>query len=108
MRSPSPRILNQSVTVERYTWGRDASAGRTRTVQSTATLAAAVHPTNAAYESRWQPSANVTHLVIFAADPALKVEDVVVWRGLSLVCQSPALDQAGMGGAWVVECEASP
>ena len=104
MRSPSSRVLINSVTVRHRTWGDTRGQ---RTVSGTTDVAwlTSVQPATAErVPDHMRADANITHIVLFNADPAAKADDHILWSGRTLLVAGPASDQAGRGAAWEVFC----
>lgn len=105
MRSPSARCLANTVTITNRTWS-NVRGVRTVSSSMTRSLPASVQPAAAEeVPDHLRATAVITHIVIFASDPGVKVQDTITWQGRTLLVRGPASDQAGRAAAWVAYCE---
>jgi hypothetical protein len=101
--APSSGLFPHSVTVRKAFWSNVGGA-RTATYLDMPMMAA-VQPMKHARVVRYdQPAGLSLFTCYFAADPDLKVDDVIVWNGRSLAALATARDEAGQGVVWSVDC----
>lgn len=98
-------LFNTAVTLRKVTaWSQDRGvkvpAGHADT-SARASVQAMRADRRIAYEL---PVALTAFTIYVPADPALAVDDLVVWSGRTLRVLAPALDQAGRGVVWALDC----
>ena len=96
--------LSHAATHSIYTWG---NASGTRVISSTRTVAdvpSLAQPMKADRVIRHQLDAGeVGWTVYYDTDPGLKVDDVIIVNGHTILCLGPALDQGGQGECFAVD-----
>jgi len=103
VRSPSPRLLANSVTVRVATY---ANVAGVRTPSYTDTVyAASVQPgAGSDGDAHLQELGDTAYRVYLTSDPGAKAGDIVVWGARTLSVIAVANDRAGRGACFRLDC----
>ena len=103
MRSPSSRLLANSVTVRVATYANMAGV---RTPSYTDTVyAASVQPgAGSDGDAHLQELGDTAYRVYLTSDPGAKAGDIVVWGARTLSVIAVANDRAGRGACYRLDC----
>jgi hypothetical protein len=116
MRSPSARVLQNTVTAYRYLGGQTTDAGLKSNSYGTTPIASgvacSVQPDDP--ERMYDDAGRIvreirTYSIMFGSNPGLQANDKVTWTDTLGVSHDlfvlGTADQAGRGAAFVVSCE---
>lgn len=104
MRSPSKRLWNQTITVERNDWVADSAGGRSRVPVAVPQLIGTIQPVSAQRTpDHLRATGEIDTMALFGHDPEVLQDDVLVGPGnVRMVVKAPAIDEGGRGACWTV------